>query len=104
MLTELRQRVSEEFARTGKKRRIELVDTTLRDGHQCLWATRMRTEHMLPVAQKLDEAGFGCIEAIALVQMDASVRFLNQDPLERIRLLAQRIKRTPLRGDRKSVV
>lgn len=98
MLKELRQRVSEEFDRTGERRRIKLVDTTLRDGHQCLWATRMRTEHMLPLAERLDRSGFDCIEAIALVQFDASVRFLNQDPFERIRLLAERIRHTPLRG------
>lgn len=98
MLTELRRKVSEETARTGKRRRITLTDTTLRDGHQCLWATRMRTEQMLPIAERLDNAGYGCIEAIALVQFDASVLFLNQDPLERIRLLAQRVRKTPLRG------
>jgi len=98
MLNELRQRVSDEFQRTGKRRRVKLVDSTLRDGHQCLWATRMRTEQMLPLAQKLDKSGFDCIEAIALVQFDASVRFLNQDPFERVRLLAERIRDTPLRG------
>lgn len=98
MLTRLREQVSAEIARTGKRRRIELTDATLRDAHQCLWATRMRTEHMLPIAERLDAAGFGRIEAIALVQFDASVLFLNQDPFERVRLLAERIRRTPLRG------
>lgn len=98
MLTRLREQVSAEIARTGKRRRIELTDATLRDAHQCLWATRMRTEHMLPVAERLDAAGYGRIEAIALVQFDGAVLFLNQDPLERVRLLAERIRRTPLRG------
>lgn len=98
MLRYLHAEVAKEVARTGKRRCITLTDTTLRDGHQCLWATRMRTEHMLPIAERMDEAGFGCIEAIALVQFDVCVRFLNQDPLERIRLLSQRIRNTPLRG------
>lgn len=98
MLTHLREQVRAETARTGKRRRIQLTDATLRDAHQCLWATRMRTEHMLPMAERLDAAGFGRIEAIALVQYDAAVLFLNQDPFERVRLLAERIRRTPLRG------
>lgn len=98
MLKDLRNRVFTETERTGKRRRITLTDTTLRDGHQCLWATRMRTEHMLPIAERLDRAGFGCIEAIALVQFDACIRFLKEDPFERLRLLSQRIRHTPLRG------
>lgn len=98
MLNQLREKVSAEFARTGKRRRIQLVDATLRDAHQCLWATRMRTEHMLPMAERLDALGFDVIEGIALVQFDASVLFLNQSPLERLRLLSERIRHTPLRG------
>lgn len=98
MLNQLRETVNAQFNRTGKRRRIQLVDATLRDAHQCLWATRMRTEHMLPMAERLDALGFDAIEAIALVQFDASVLFLNQSPLERLRLLSERIRRTPLRG------
>jgi oxaloacetate decarboxylase alpha subunit len=98
MLSQLRERVNAEIARTGKRRRIQLVDATLRDAHQCLWATRMRTEHMLPMAERLDALGFDYMEAIALVQFDASVLFLNQNPLERIRLLSERIRNTPLRA------
>jgi oxaloacetate decarboxylase alpha subunit len=98
MLSHLREQVSAEVARTGRRRRIELTDATLRDAHQCLWATRMRTEHMLPVAERLDAAGFGRMEAIALVHFDTCVLFLNQDPFERLRLLAERIRRTPLRA------
>lgn len=98
MLSRLREQVLAEIARTGKRRHISLTDATLRDAHQCLWATRMRTEHMLPIAARLDAAGFGRIEANALVQYEASVLFLNQDPFERVRLLAERIQRAPLRG------
>lgn len=98
MLNELKQRVAAEAARTGKRRTIHLTDETLRDGQQCLWATRMRTEHMLPIAEHLDNAGFIAIQAIALVQFDACVLFLKQDPFERIRLLRERVKHTPMRG------
>ncbi|SFN51308.1 carboxylase [Variovorax sp. OV329] len=98
MLEHLKQLVAQETARTGKRRTIHLTDDTLRDGQQCLWATRMRTEHMLPIAERMDRAGFLAIQAIALVQFDASVLFLNQDPFERIRLLRERMTRTPLRA------
>jgi oxaloacetate decarboxylase alpha subunit len=98
MLEHLKKLVAAETARTGKRRTIHLTDDTLRDGQQCLWATRMRTEHMLPVAERMDRAGFVSMQTIALVQFDASVLFLNQDPFERIRLLRERITRTPMRG------
>ncbi len=98
MLDHLRSLVAAEAARTGQRRKIHLTDDTLRDGQQCLWATRMRTEHMLPIADRMDRVGFLSMQAIALVQFDASVLFLNQDPFERIRLLSQRITRTPLRA------
>jgi len=76
--------------------RIAIVDQTFRDAHQCLWATRMRTAHMLPVAQRMDRMGFERIEAIAAVQFDVCVRFLKEDPWERVRLLRERISKTPL--------
>ncbi|HBV53909.1 MAG TPA: carboxylase [Rhodobacteraceae bacterium] len=98
MLDQLRAQVAAEFARTGKRRRIKLIDDTLRDGQQCLWATRMRTEQMLPVAQLIEAAGVDSIMAIALVQYDASMLFLNQNPLERLRLLARHMPKTELRA------
>jgi oxaloacetate decarboxylase alpha subunit len=98
MLDHLKSLVAAETTRTGQRRKIHLTDDTLRDGQQCLWATRMRTEHMLPIATHMDRAGFLSMQAIALVQFDASVLFLNQDPFERIRLLSQRITHTPLRA------
>ena len=76
--------------------KIEVVDTTLRDAHQCLWATRMRTAHMLPIAEVMDAVGFQRIDAIAAVQFDVSVRYLKEDPWERIRLLRKRFTKTPL--------
>jgi oxaloacetate decarboxylase alpha subunit len=75
---------------------ITIVDQTFRDAHQCLWATRMSTAHMLPVAERMDRIGFARIEAIAAVQFDVCVRFLKEDPWERVRLLRERIDKTPL--------
>jgi oxaloacetate decarboxylase alpha subunit len=77
-------------------RAIAVVDQTFRDAHQCLWATRMTTAHMLPVAEAIDRIGFQRIEAIAAIQFDVCVRFLKEDPWQRVRLLRERIRRTPL--------
>jgi oxaloacetate decarboxylase alpha subunit len=102
MFEQLKAVVAAETRRTGKRRTIHLADETLRDGQQCLWATRMRTEHMLPIADRLDRAGLVGIQAMAPVQFDACVLFLKQDPFERIRLLRDRFTRTPLRGSVRS--
>jgi oxaloacetate decarboxylase alpha subunit len=84
-----------EDARSGP---IRIVDTTMRDGQQCLWATRMSTAMMLPVAERMDQAGFDAIELVGAVQFDAAVRYLKEDPWERLRLIRQRIRRTPLQA------
>ncbi len=76
---------------------IHFVDTTIRDGHASLWAERMTTGMMLPVAERLDEAGFLAIELIASSHFKKSVCELREDPWERIKLVAQRIRKTPLR-------
>jgi oxaloacetate decarboxylase alpha subunit len=76
---------------------IHFVDTTLRDGHASLWAERMTTGMMLPVAERMDEAGFLAIELIASSHFKKSVCELREDPWERLRLVAQRIRKTPLR-------
>jgi oxaloacetate decarboxylase alpha subunit len=75
---------------------VRVVDTTYRDAHQSLWATRMRTAHMLPVAEMMDAIGFQRLDVIAAAQFDACVRYLKEDPWERVRLLCGRFKRTPL--------
>ncbi|MFH2132795.1 MAG: pyruvate carboxylase subunit B [bacterium] len=77
---------------------IQFVESTLRDGHQSLWATRMRTAHMLPVAPLLDRAGFRAIELMGTVHFDACLRYLREDPWERIRLLNAATPITPLRA------
>ena len=78
--------------------RLKIVDTTLRDGHQCLWATRMPTRMMLPVAETFDRAGFHAIELMGNVHFDACVRYLGENPWERMRAMKRRITRTPLQG------
>ena len=78
--------------------RIRIVDTTLRDGHQCLWATRMSTAMMLPIAETLDGIGFDALEVMGAVQFDASVRYLREDPWARLRALRERITGTPLQA------
>jgi oxaloacetate decarboxylase alpha subunit len=75
---------------------IRLVDSTFRDGHQSLWATRMRTAHMIPVAQIMDEAGYLAIELMGTVHFDACLRYLREDPWERIRLIAEAMPTTPI--------
>ncbi|MCX7912359.1 MAG: pyruvate carboxylase subunit B, partial [Dehalococcoidales bacterium] len=75
---------------------IQIVDTTLRDAHQSLIATRMRTRDMLPIASKLDKVGFFSLEVWGGATFDTCIRFLNEDPWERLRSLRERIKNTRL--------
>lgn len=77
-------------------RTIELIDVTLRDAHQCLWATRMTTGMMRPLAAHLDDAGFEAIDLVGGAVFDVAVRFLREDPWERMRILNQWVKKTPL--------
>ncbi len=76
--------------------KVKLTDTTLRDAHQSLIATRMRTRDMLPIAEKMDEAGFFSLEVWGGATFDSSIRFLNEDPWDRLRALKKTIKKTPL--------
>jgi oxaloacetate decarboxylase (Na+ extruding) subunit alpha len=79
-----------------RKRPIRLVDVTLRDAHQCLWATRMTTAMMRDIAPRLDRAGFEAIDLVGGAVFDVAVRYLREDPWERMRLLASWVKETPL--------
>jgi len=81
-----------------KMKEISFVDTTLRDGHQSLWATRMKTAHMIPIAPLMDRAGFKIAELMGTVHFDACLRYLREDPWERIRLIAAAMPNTPLRA------
>jgi oxaloacetate decarboxylase alpha subunit len=73
--------------RNGKK--IDLTETVLRDAHQSLLATRMRTEDMLPIAGKLDQVGYWSVEMWGGATFDASLRYLKECPWERLRKLRQ---------------
>ena len=75
---------------------LQIMDITVRDAQQCLWATRMTTKDMVPIARTMDEAGFHVIDLTGGAAIDASVMFLNEDPFERIRLMAKLIRKTPL--------
>ena len=77
-------------------RKISFIDTTLRDAHQCLWSTRMTTAMMLPIAQNLDRAGFEAIDLVGGAVFDVCVRFLREDPWERMRIMSEAVTRTPL--------
>lgn len=73
-----------------------ITDVTLRDAHQCLIATRMRTEDMLPICNKMDEVGFWAMEVWGGATFDACLRFLKEDPWSRLRQLRQALPNTQL--------
>jgi oxaloacetate decarboxylase alpha subunit/pyruvate carboxylase subunit B len=81
--------------RPKAKNPVKVMDLTLRDGHQSLFATRGRTEDMIPVAELMDEVGFWALETWGGATFDAMHRFLNEDPWERIRTLKKYIRKTP---------
>ena len=80
---------------TNNKKKLGLTELVLRDAHQSLFATRMRTEDMLPIAPKLDKIGFWSIESWGGATFDACIRFLGEDPWERIRKLKKAMPNTP---------
>ena len=75
---------------------VKITETILRDAHQSLIATRMTTEQMLPIVEKLDNVGYNALEAWGGATFDASLRFLNEDPWERLRKIKDKAKKTPL--------
>ncbi|MFW6372422.1 MAG: pyruvate carboxylase subunit B [Thermodesulfobacteriota bacterium] len=74
---------------------VKVMDLSLRDGHQSLFATRGRTEDMIPVAELMDQVGFWAVETWGGATFDTMHRFLNEDPWERIRTLKRYFKKTP---------
>ncbi len=74
--------------------KIQITDVILRDAHQSLIATRMRTEDMLPVCDKLDQAGYWSLECWGGATYDACIRFLKEDPWERLRKLREALPNT----------
>ena len=81
--------------RPAAKNPVKIMDLSLRDGHQSLFATRGRTEDMIPVAELMDEIGFWAIETWGGATFDTMHRFLNEDPWERLRTLKRYLKKTP---------
>ena len=75
--------------------KLGITELVLRDAHQSLLATRMRIEDMLPIAPKLDQVGFWSLESWGGATFDACIRYLGEDPWERIRLLKQAMPNTP---------
>ena len=83
------------MAKSAKKP-VKITETVLRDAHQSLIATRMTTEQMLPIVDKMDQAGFYAVECWGGATFDASLRFLKEDPWERLRKLKAGFKNTKL--------
>jgi oxaloacetate decarboxylase alpha subunit len=79
-----------------RARRIRITDTTLRDGQQSLWATRMRTQDMVPILEGMDQVGFHSLECWGGATFDACLRYLDEDPWERLRVVRNHVSRTPL--------
>jgi oxaloacetate decarboxylase alpha subunit len=82
----------------NSRREIKIIDTTLRDAHQSLWATRMRTDHIVSMAENFDAAGFEHVDLMAPIQFDVSVRYLKENPWERVRLAHKHAPNTKFRG------
>ena len=78
------------------KKAVEITETVLRDAHQSLIATRMTTEQMLPIIDKMDKVGYHSVECWGGATFDASLRFLKEDPWERLRKLRDGFKNTKL--------
>lgn len=77
-------------------RKISITDTVLRDAHQSLMATRMSTEDMIPILEELDKAGYYSLEMWGGATFDACIRFLDEDPWERLRTIRKYVKNTKL--------
>ncbi len=78
------------------KKKIRITDTTLRDAHQSLWATRMRTDDILKIAEEVDNAGYYSLECWGGATFDVCMRFLRENPWERLRQIKKVCKKTPL--------
>ena len=76
--------------------KVKITETVLRDSHQSLIATRMTTEEMLPILEQMDKVGYHSLEAWGGATFDACMRFLNEDPWERLRAIRDKIKNTKL--------
>ncbi len=76
--------------------KVKITETAFRDAHQSLLATRMRTRDMVPIIEEMDKVGYHAIEAWGGATFDTCIRFLNEDPWERLRILKENFTETPL--------
>lgn len=76
--------------------KVKITETVLRDAHQSLVATRMTTDDMLPIVEQLDKVGYYSLEMWGGATFDSSLRFLNEDPWERLRKIRKAAKNTKL--------
>ena len=76
--------------------KVKITETVLRDAHQSLIATRMSTDDILPIVEKLDDIGYHSLECWGGATFDSCLRFLNEDPWERLRKIKKKAKKTPL--------
>ena len=76
--------------------KVGVTETVLRDGHQSLIATRMTTEEMLPILETLDNIGYNALEMWGGATYDACIRFLDEDPWDRLRIIRKKVKNTKL--------
>lgn len=77
-------------------KKVLIEDITIRDGAQCLWATRLSTEEIVPIASTMDRAGFQIVDLTGGAAIDTSIMFLREDPFERVRVLSRLMPNTPL--------
>jgi len=84
-----------DIMKDGPVNPVKIQDNTFRDGHQSIYATRMRTEDMLPIAEQMDQMGFWAMEVWGGATFDTMHRFLGEDPWERPKILKKYIKKTP---------
>ena len=80
---------------TQKQKPLGITDVVLRDAHQSLFATRLRLDDMLPIAEKLDKVGFWSLESWGGATFDSCIRYLGEDPWDRIRELKKAMPNTP---------
>lgn len=79
-----------------KNQKLRITDTTLRDGHQSLWATRMRTKDIIDIIDTIDHVGYYSLEVWGGATFDVCLRFLRENPWERLRKIKEQAKKTPL--------
>ena len=77
-------------------KKLKITETALRDGHQSLIATRLKTEEILPILEKMDRVGYHSLEVWGGATFDTCIRFLDEDPWERLREIRKRVKNTKL--------